>query len=147
MFDIVTLEPEDSAVEMAVAVVTTNQSDVVGVPKTGYRFIAINNVRVEGDGGSDKDVLVVIGHAGPDSISGARTWAEYVQGVTAKADPDWRSNKKTVFLVACSTADAGQKFLYRNIADEVKKAFPKATVWASTTAVSARDLTGTWTQV
>jgi len=147
MFDIITTEPEDSAVKMAVNVITTNPKAMISVPHSGFRYIAINAQHTEGDGGSGKDVLVVVGHAGPDSISGASTWSAYVQEVTAKVDPDWRKNKKTVYLVACSTAGSGQKFLYQHIAQEVKNAFPGATVWASTTAVSARDLSGDWIQV
>jgi len=89
-------------------------------------------------------VLAVVGHAGPDTLSNAKTWDSFTQQVTASVDPDWRKNKKTVYLVACSTAGDGTKFAYGNIANEIKKPFPNATVWASSTAVSATDLSGDW---
>jgi hypothetical protein len=112
-----------------------------------YRYIAVNADTVVDKGGSGSNVLVIVGHAGPDTLSGEKTWKGFVQQVTANVDPDWRTNKKTVYLVACSTAGKGTKFVYGNIAREIKEQFPNATVWASSTAVSATDLTGDWTKV
>lgn len=146
MFDIVTIEPEDTVVAKAVKAMTTNGKAFITVPKEGYRYIAVNAHEVIGNGG-DGNVLAVVGHAGPDTLSGEKTWDSFVQQVTAEIEPDWRKNKTTVYLVACSTAGKGTKFEYGNIATEIKAKFPKATVWASSIGVSATDLSGEWTKV
>lgn len=146
MFDIVTIEPEDAVVKKAVSTVQTG-NDIVSAPAEGYRYTALSTTLTKGDGGAAKKVLVVIGHAGADTLSGESTWSNYVKKVTATVDPGWRDDKTSVFLVACSTAATGTKFVHGNIATEVKAQFPNATVWASSTAVSATDLSGDWEKI
>ncbi|NVD96660.1 hypothetical protein [Massilia sp. BJB1822] len=144
MFDIVTLEPDDAVVAKAIDTIIKVANHTVNAPSDGYRYIAGNTVTVEGDGGSQSNVLVIVGHAGADSLSSKKTWKSYMQAVTAAVDPDWRVGKKSVFLVACSTAGEGTKFGYGNMATEIKEWFSTATVWAASDPVSAKDLSATW---
>ncbi len=146
MFDIVTIEPDDETVKKALKTVQDG-NNIVSAPKAGYRYTALNATAMSGDGGTATKVLVVIGHAGPDTLSGETSWSNYVKKVTATVDPGWRDDKTTVYLVACSTAATGTKFAYKNISDEVKAQFPNATVWASSTVVSATDLSGDWEKI
>ena len=145
MFDIVIIDSGDHVVEQAVNTII-GRTALIAVPGDGYRFIANNAVHVEGNGGTGK-VLAIVGHANANSLSGTSSWSEFVSHVTAKTEPDWKTDKKTIYLVACSTAGKGNKFIYGNFANEIKKVFPDAVVWASTTAVNASDLSGNWIQV
>lgn len=97
--------------------------------------------------GGSGDILIIVGHASPDSLSGCKTWTGFAEQITASASPDWNANKSSIFIAACSTAGSGTKFGYGNFASEIKSAFPKAVVWASKTAVYASDLSGEWVQV
>ena len=142
MYDIVTLESADQTVTTAVNAITKGQG-YIPAPNGHYRFIATNAVHVEGNGGTNKEVLVVVGHGNTNSLSGHMTWADFRHSVTANVD--WISNKTTVYLAACSTnKDDGTAFLHGNIAREVKSAFPHATVWASSSNVTAKTQAGDW---
>lgn len=145
MFDIITIEPDDSVVMAALNTIIQGKA-VIAQPSDGYRVFARNALHVEGKGGSS-DILIILGHASPDSLSGCKTWTGFAEQVTASASPPWNEGKTSVFIAACSTAGRGTKFIYGNFASEVKKAFPKATVWASKTAVYANDLSGDWVKV
>lgn len=145
MFDIITIEPDDSVVMAAVNTITQGKA-VIAQPKDGFRVFARDAVHVEGKGGSS-NILIIVGHASADSLSGSKTWQGFAQQVTATADPNWNADKSSVFIAACSTAGSGTKFGYGNFANEIKAAFPHAVVWASKTAVYATDLSGDWVQV
>lgn len=140
MFDIVTITPEDDAVEIAVDALMNRKAKIVS-PTKGFRFVTHNSAQ-EIDGGGSEQILVIVGHGSPDSLSGCKTWAEYKSNVFKSVDC-W-SDKKSVYVVACSTDSNSNKFCYRNIADEIKESFSSATVWASSTPVNAGDLTGNW---
>lgn len=142
MFDIVTIQATDAVVATAVKTII-EKTGYIAVPDDGYRLIAGDKCQVVGKGGS-ANTLVVVGHAGPDSISDQKTWDAFAKRVTASVDPDWRKDKTRVYLVACSTSAEGTKFGHGNIANEIKAKFPDAKVWASTTAVLATDLSGDW---
>ena len=144
MFDIVTIEPKDAVVLKAVHTLTEGNA-VIANPSGNYRFIARNACLAEGDGGTNKEILVIVGHASPDSISHCRTWQAFKQDVTV--DVDWTTGKTSIYIAACSTAGEGTKFAYGNFANEIKAAFPNAVVWASNSAVDANDLSGDWQQV
>ncbi len=142
MYDIVTLEPDDTVVMDAVNAIIAGKGAIPG-PNGNYQFIAPNDKYRKGDGGRKSQVLVVVAHANPDSLSGCRSWAEFQESVGRDA-VEW-AQKTTVYLAACSTANEdGTKFLYGNIAREVKKAFPNATVWASSSNVGSKTQSGDW---
>lgn len=143
MFDIVTITPEDDAVEIAVDALMNRKTKIVN-PTKGFRFVTHNSAQ-EIDGGGSEQILVIVGHGSANSLSGCKTWAEYQSNVCS--DVNWKSDKKSVYIVACSTADDGEKFFYQNIADEIKKRFFGAKVWASSTVVNAKDLSGDWVAV
>lgn len=141
MYDIVTLEPEDAVVKTAINAIVKGQGAIPG-PDGNYRFIARNAVLVEGDGGADSAVLVVVGHGDTNRLSGCKTWSEF-KGYLG-GDIDWQE-KGIVFLAACATAqEGGLQFLHGNIANDIKKNFPHATVWASASNVSASTQQGDW---
>jgi len=140
-YDIVTLEPEDPVVMNAVNAIIKGTGAIPG-PNGNYRFIAGNAVHVEGDGGANSQVLVVVAHGNANSLSGYSSWADFRNSVSVNVD--W-ANKTTVYLAACSTAgEDGAQFLHGNIANEVKAAFPNATVWASSSNVGSGTQSGDW---
>lgn len=141
MFDIVTLEPEDGVVMSAINAIVDGQGAIPG-PKRNYRLVVPGALRVEGNGGTGSSVLVVVGHASANVLSGCKSWAAFRQDV---GDVVPWAEKTSVYLAACSTAgDDGRQFLHGNIANEVKAAFPNATVWASSSNVSAGTQSGDW---
>jgi hypothetical protein len=141
MYDLVTLEPEDRVVMTAVNAIVGGQGAIPG-PNGNYRFFAVNDVVVEGDGGAASHTLVVVAHGSDNKLSGHRTWAAYRQAVQGAVD--W-SNANRVYLAACSVGgDNGNAFVHGNIANEVKSSFPNATVWASKSNVSSRTQSGDW---
>jgi len=141
MYDIATLELDDGIVMVAVNAIINGQTFVPG-PGGNYRLFAVNDKKVIGDGGANRHVLVIVGHGGANELSGCRTWTEFRQSVTGGVD--W-SNAATVYVAACSTlGEDGTQFLHGSIANDIKAAFPGATVWASTSNVRAGDLAGNW---
>ena len=142
MYDIVTLEPEDPVVMTAVNAIRNGQGAIPG-PNGNYRFIVPGNVYVEGDGGVNSHVLVVVAHGNANSLSGRPTWDQFRIDVGHGA-VNW-GNKTHVYIAACSTAQGGgQAFLHGNIANEVNAFFPNATVWASDSDVDAHTQNGDW---
>ncbi len=142
MYDIVTLEPEDPVVMTAVNAIRTGQGAIPG-PNGNYRFIVPGDVHVEGNGGVNSHVLVVVAHGNANSLSGRPTWAQY-RGDVGHGAVNW-GNKTHVYIAACSVAQGGgQAFLHGNIANEVAAFFPNATVWASSSNVSANTQNGDW---
>jgi hypothetical protein len=141
MYDIVTIEPEDEIVQRAINCIIGRETNVTYPPKGGYRLIYRNVFHKEGDGG-DSNVLVIVGHGSPNGLSGTKTWRAYCEELTAEID--WKKGKNSIFIVACSANGKGQKFGYGNFAREIKDAYPKATVWASSSAVDANGLEGDW---
>lgn len=146
MFDIVTIEPEDEVVKSAINLIINGKGHPIPSPGGNYRYIAVDAVHMQGNGGASCEILCIVGHADADDLSGEKTWKNYVQAVSA-GSTDWKSNKTSVYLVACSTAGTdGTKFLHGNIANEIKSSFPGAKVWASSTDVGVTDsgFTGEW---
>jgi len=139
MYDIVTLEPEDGAVERGVNAIIKGQGTIPD-PQGNYRYIVPGSHHVEGDGGTHSHVVVVVGHGTANSISKRNTFAKFRED--AGDVVDWK-NATTIVLVPCSTnAEDGTAFLHGNIAHEVKAACPHATVWASSTAVTRGSQSG-----
>ena len=146
MYDIVTLEPGDPVVMIAINAIVAGQGAIAG-PNGHYRVIMPGNVHVEGDGGVNSHVLVVVAHGNANSLSGRPTWAQFLDDVGHDA-VNW-GNKTHVYIAACSAAQGGgQAFLHGNIANEVRAFFPpNATVWASSSNVSAITQDGDWQQL
>jgi hypothetical protein len=140
MFYIVTTEPEDRVVMNAVNAIRDGEGAIPG-PNGNYKFVVPSATNTTGDGGTGSSTLVIVGHASADSLSGYTTWREYREDIGDRVDWD---EPTRVYIAACSTAGEGSKFLHGSIAREIAKAFPKATVWASSTNVSSRTLAGDW---
>jgi hypothetical protein len=142
MYDIVTLEPDNDEVKTALEKILGGQSDVIPDPKGGYTLFKPNAKPVERNGGGTESVLVIVGHGGPNVLSGKLTWREYKQALPGA----WTERTpKSVWIVSCSTAGEGHGFLTGNIAREVKRDYPDPiSVWASETGVDPEDLTGDW---
>lgn len=141
MFDIVTLEPEDAIVMTAINAIV-NGKGAIPSPSGNYRLVVPGDLQVEGDGGTGSKVLVVVAHGSVNSLSGYPTWAAFRDEVGNRVP--W-TEKTTVYLAACSNAgEDGTQFLHGSIANEVKAAFPGATVWASSSDVSADTQSGDW---
>lgn len=141
MYDIVTLEPEDPVVMVAVNAIIAGKGAIAS-PNGNYRLFAPGDKRVEGDGGAARHTLVVVAHGNANKLSGKNSWAAFREEVGETVD--W-SNVDTVYLAACSAAgENGRAFLTGNIANEVKRAFPRATVWASSSNVSNVTQSGDW---
>ncbi|MBC1239128.1 hypothetical protein [Nostoc sp. 2RC] len=147
MYDIITTESEDTAVNQAVNSVIQGNVGVITSPNGHYRFITPSNTLLEGNGGQDQEVLVIVGHGSGDSLSGFKVWSRYKDDFKTQ-DLDWKT-KKIVYILACSTAsDEQQAYLgYKNFAETVKKDFPEATVWAASSSVSSQTLLGNWQKV
>lgn len=90
MFDIITIEPDDSVVMAAVNTITQGKA-IIAKPKDGYRVFARDALHVEGAGGS-ADMLIIVGHASADSLSGCKTWKGFAEQVTASASPNWNAS-------------------------------------------------------
>lgn len=146
MYDILTFESEDDTVKKAVNAVRKGQSGVTPNPEENYRFIVPSKLYKEGNGGENKSTLVLVGHGSANKLSGQDTWDEYKENFR---DYIGGITYTTIFIVACSTANekGGNKFAYQNWAQTLKKAYPNATVWASSTEVNAETLEGDWVQV
>jgi hypothetical protein len=141
MYDIVTLEPEDKDVMTAVNAIIDAEGAIPGT-NGNYRFFVPGAVSVEGDGGANSHVLVVVAHGNVNSLSGHKSWADFQNSVPEGVD--W-ANVTTIYIAACSVAgEDGTAFLNGNIANEVKAAFSNATVWASSSDVNSGTLAGDW---
>jgi hypothetical protein len=141
VYDIVTTEPEDRVVIIAVNSIVNGEGAIPG-PDGNYRFAVPGSMRVEGDGGTKSSTLVVVAHASAKSLGGQQTWRSFREALGA--DIRWADVTK-VYLAACSTAgEDPSRFLHGSIAAEVKAAFPHATVWASSTNVGSRTQSGDW---
>ncbi|CAB3640857.1 hypothetical protein [Trinickia soli] len=142
MFDIITTEPDDSAVQTAINTVAQDKSNVVSA-KGSYVLTTPTASHTEGGGGEDRNVLVIIGHGSANSLSDCQTWACYKKQFS-HLNIEW-DKKTSVYIVSCSTAGQSYSaFVHGNFAREVKATFPEATVWASSTPVNARTLEGDW---
>lgn len=139
MYDILTLEPDDKVVMVAVNSIIKG-GGFVPKPPGNYQFWARNAMKKKGDGGSTSDTAVIVGHANANSISDCKNWSQFQENFT---EVDW-GKKTKVYLVACSTNGEGNKFVYGNIATEIKSNLPNAIVWASTSPVYADDQSGDW---
>lgn len=141
MYYVVTTEPEDPVVMVAVNAIVKGEGAIPG-PNGGYKLVVPGSVHTEGDGGVGSATLVIVAHASTTKIGGCRTWAEY-RGKFSDA-VDWREPRQ-VYVAACSTAgEDPSRFVHGSIAGEIKAAFRWATVWASRTAVSSRTQSGDW---
>lgn len=145
MFDIVTLEPEDPIVMSAVNGIVGGQEGPLPSPGKNYRLYLGSASSKEGDGGTAKHVVAIVGHGAANVISGHGTFKSYLADCSGEID--WK-NATSIYLVACSTsASDGRAFLTGHIAQEVADTFPKAAVWASPTAVTAKNQAGDWDKV
>ncbi len=146
MYDIVTLEPGDPVVMIAINAIVAGQGAIPG-PNGHFRVIMPGGMPFQGgDGGVNSHVLVVVAHGNANSLSGRPTWAQFLDDVGHDA-VNW-GNKTHVYIAACSAAQGGgQAFLHGNIANEVRAFFPNATVWASSSNVSAITQDGDWQQL
>lgn len=144
MYDIITTEDYDETVMLAVNAIIKG---VGVVPSTGgnYVFRTPSAARTAGNGGKNTDILVVVGHGSADSLSGMKNWKAY-QSEFPNSGISW-DTKTAVYVVACSTSGSGNAFLHGNFARTVKAAFPRATVWASSSPVNALHLTGNWEKI
>jgi hypothetical protein len=141
VYDIVTTEPEDRVVMIAVNAIVRGEGAIPG-PNGNYRFVVPGDIKVEGDGGTNNSTLVVVAHGSAQSLGGRQTWRSFRE--TLGDNISWTDAKK-VYLAACSTAgEDPSRFLHGSIAAEVKAAFPLATVWASSTNVDSRTQSGDW---
>jgi len=144
VYDIITTEDDDQTVMAAVDAIIQG---VGVVPATGgnYVFRTPTAARQSGNGGRNENILVVVGHASADRLSGMRNWSAY-KSEFPNSGIQWNT-KTAVYLVACSTAGQGNTFLHGNFAGTVKAAFPHAVVWASESPVNALHLTGSWVRL
>ncbi|MGI4764933.1 MAG: hypothetical protein ACRYGP_07685 [Janthinobacterium lividum] len=146
MFDIVTLEPNNAIVMIAVNAIVHGEEGLLPKPNGNYRFFAGSTAEhTEGDGGSQQHVVAFVGHGDVNSISGHKKFIEYLGDCNPKVE--WKQ-AKSVYLVACSTsADDGAAFLHGSIAKDAATRLSPATVWASPKAVTAKTLSGDWEKV
>ena len=145
MYDILTLEPDDDVVMRAIKAVIAGRA-TIGGPEGDYRLLTPGDTWVEGDGGTGVEVLVIVGHGNANKLSGCGKWTLFREHFDGRVD--W-NHKTEVYLAACSTAgEGGSAFVHGHFAGGVRAAFPtRVRVWASTTAVRGRDLTGDWVQL
>jgi hypothetical protein len=147
MFDIVTMQPEDNIVETAINSIIQGKG-VIPSPNGNYRYFAVDTVHTVGDGGAGRQVLVVVGHGSPNTLSGYESWKRFKEDVNSHhKNSDIFGNKKTVYIAACSIGGEGNQFLYGNIAQEIKNDFPNATVWVSISKVGSITQSGDWQQL
>lgn len=138
MYEIVTLQSADRVVNTAIEAIVNGESHI---PQPAvFRLVTENNVQEIRGAGTAENVLVIVGHANANKLSGYATWRAYCGQLAQAPAGDYNS----VYVVACSTAGEGDKFGYGNIATEIKAAYADATVWASSTPVTPPDLTGHW---
>jgi len=147
MYYIITNEPEDDLVMKGINRLI--QRSMPPIPSTDGHcvLIAQGSQEVFGNGGTNSNCMVIIGHANQDSISGYRTFDSFWEDVT-KAGVKIHYNQSTsVFLIACGTAgDGSSKFAYQHIAEEFKNKLGVNNLWASEDAVNT-DFEGTWTKI
>jgi hypothetical protein len=144
MYHIITAQEGDNVVQLALKTVIEGKEGVLPGPSGNYIFVTPDSYKKEGDGGSKKNTLVVVGHGSSTSLSGCKNWTEYKKRFD-KHNIDW-DNKDHVYLLACNTAveENANYVFYKNFADTVKSGFPNATVWACSSTVSGKTLNGDW---
>lgn len=144
MYDILALEITDEVVKMSVDVVMNGTSEVTPNPEGNFRLFTNggSNMIKHGNGGENSNVVVVIGHANSNEFVQYSSWDALCSDFS---NASW-GNAASIFLVACSTADEGEKFVYGNMAQEAATKLNKS-VWASSGLVYANDLNGTWKKI
>ncbi|MGO4486706.1 MULTISPECIES: hypothetical protein [Rhizobium] len=138
MYQIVSIDMQDTTVKEAVDTIMNGRQNYISKPTGEFELITENSASKQGNGDSQK-FLVIVGHGGPDGVSGTTTWKNYCKQLCKMPD-----EPETIYVVACSTASEGRLFLYGNFARSVKESFQNATVWASEDLVEVPSLNGKW---
>ena len=142
MYDIILLNKEDEILRMAVNTITKGEAGIIPAPYDRYRvFRNKSKPKRMGDGGLNRDCVVIVGHASEDSLGNYKKWSDLQNSAPLV---DWE-NVTTVYLVACSIAeDRDINFVCDRFAQEAKSSLTKATIWTSSQNIHAKKLIGMW---